>query len=150
MIDLAHIHPMLVHFPLALLPVAVSAQAITVAKGQSLFERSCTAQAVFWLLVLAAAGAIAAAIFGDQALDIARETGVPMAQMEGHEELGMLSAWLIVGMAALNGFFYRKQSTSRPLSLAVLFGGTALLILVFTTAWFGGQLVYELGINVRV
>lgn len=150
MIDLAHIHPMLVHFPLALLPVAVSAQAITVAKGQSLFERSCTAQAGFWLLALAAVGAIAAAIFGDQALDIAREAGVPMAQMEGHEELGMLTAWLLVGMAALNAFFYRKQSTSRPLSLAVLFGGIALLVLLFTTAWFGGQLVYDLGISVRV
>lgn len=149
MIDLAHIHPMLVHFPLALLPVAVSAQAITVARGQSLFGRSCTAQAGFWLMLLAAAGAIAAAIFGDQALDIAREAGVPMAQMEGHEELGTLSAWLLAGMAALNTFFFRKQSMSKPLSLAVLFGGIVLLILLLTTAWFGGQLVYELGINVR-
>ncbi len=100
-------------------------------------------------MLLAAAGAIAAAIFGDQALDIAREAGVPMAQMEGHEELGTLSAWLLAGMAALNTFFFRKQSMSKPLSLAVLFGGIVLLILLLTTAWFGGQLVYELGINVR-
>ncbi len=65
LIDLAHIHPMLVHFPVALLPVALSTQAITVAKGQSLFERSCSAQTGFWLTMLTAA------IFGDLAPDIA-------------------------------------------------------------------------------
>ncbi len=39
MIDLAHIHPMLVHFPLALLPVALALQGIALARGQGLFER---------------------------------------------------------------------------------------------------------------
>ncbi|MGB5763485.1 MAG: DUF2231 domain-containing protein [Sedimenticolaceae bacterium] len=150
MIDLAHIHPMLMHFPLALLPVALSAQAITIARGQSLFERSCTAQTGFWLTILAAVSAIAAAVFGDQALDIAREAGVPMAQMEGHEELGMLSAWLLGRPGRSPHLLYRKQSTSRALTLAVVISGVALLALLFTTVWFGGQLVYELGVNVKV
>lgn len=66
---------MLVHFPVALLPVALSAQAITVAKDQSLFERSCTAQTGFWLTMLTTVSAITAAIFGDLALDIACGAG---------------------------------------------------------------------------
>jgi len=148
MIDLAHIHPMLVHFPLALLPVALGAQALVIARGNSLFGRSCAAQTGFWLTMLAAIGALTAAVFGDQALDIAREAGFPMVKMEGHEELGILSAWLLAGLAAVYAFFYRKQTESRILAIGLLITGLSVLALLLTTAWFGGQLVYDLGVNV--
>lgn len=150
MIDIAHVHPMLVHFPLALLPVAVAAQAISVARGGSLFTRTCWANTGFMLLVLSAAGAILAAIFGDLALDKAIDSGVALSQMEGHEELGMLSAWLVAGLTAVEGWFYYRAVDSRPLSIAAVVAGVALLAVVLTTAWFGGHLVYDLGVNVSL
>jgi len=149
MIDLAHIHPMLVHFPLALLPVALASQAIALWRDDNLFGRSCVAQSAFWLYVLSALGAISAAIFGDMAFDIARESGVSTNLMEGHEELGMLSAWLLSGITVVFAFFYRKQVGSRPLAITFFIAGISVLALVLITAWHGGQLVYEHGVNVH-
>jgi len=43
MIDIAHLHPMLVHFPLALVPVAPAApgaQILAIIKERKLFEHS--------------------------------------------------------------------------------------------------------------
>ncbi|HXK55658.1 MAG TPA: DUF2231 domain-containing protein [Gammaproteobacteria bacterium] len=148
MIDVAHIHPMLVHFPLALMPLAVVAQLITVSRGRSLFTRSCLANAGILLLALAAAGALAAAVFGDLALDKAVDAGVALSQMEEHEELGMLSAWVLAGLIAVEGWFYYRKVEARLVSIAALLAGSGMLVMLLTTAWFGGNLVYGLGVNV--
>ena len=108
------------------------------------------AQSAFWLYVLSASGAIAAAIFGDMALDIARESGVAMNLLEGHEELGMLSAWVLTGITTVSAFFYQKQADSRSMAIALFVAGISVFALLLTTAWFGGHLVYDLGVNVRV
>ena len=142
MIDVAHIHPMLVHFPLALMPLAVVAQLITVSRGRSLFTRSCLANAGILLL------ALAAAVFGDLALDKAVDAGVALSQMEEHEELGMLSAWVLAGLIAVEGWFYYRKVEARLVSIAALLAGSGMLVMLLTTAWFGGNLVYGLGVNV--
>ena len=148
MIDIAHIHPMLIHFPLALLPVALAAQLLAVLKGESLFGRHCLSSTGLALVVLAALGAVIAAVFGDIALDHAVASGVPMASMETHEELGQLSAVLISGLTLLEIWWYRKASTDAVLSWGFLIAGVGVLVVLLTTAWFGGHLVYELGVNV--
>jgi uncharacterized membrane protein len=148
MIDIAHIHPMLIHFPLALLPVALAAQGLAMLKGESLFGRHCLSSTGVALIALAALGAIVAAVFGDMARDQAVASGVPMASLETHEELGQLSAVLLSGLALLEIWWYRKARTDRVLSWGFLIAGGGVLIVLLTTAWFGGQLVYELGVNV--
>jgi uncharacterized membrane protein len=148
MIDIAHIHPMLIHFPLALLPVALAAQLLAVLKGESLFGRHCLSSTGLALVVLAALGAIVAAVFGDMALDHAVASGVPMASLEAHAELGQLSAILLSGLALLEIWWYRKVRTGAVLSWGFLVAGAGVLVVLLTTAWFGGHLVYELGVNV--
>jgi len=148
MINIAHIHPMLIHFPLALLPVALGAQLLAIIKGQGLFKHSCLSATGVVLIVIAAAGAIVAAVFGDIALDQAVASGVPLASMETHEELGQLSAILLSVLAVAELWFYRKASDSTAINRGGWIAGLAVLILLLITAWFGGQLVYELGVNV--
>jgi len=148
MIDMAHIHPMLVHFPLALLPIALVTQAVALTGGGTLFSRTCSAKTGMLLLLLAAAGAILAAVFGDIAFDRALESGVPMSAMEDHEELGTLSAIALGGLAAVEVWLYARNTDSRMLSAGFLLAGVVVLATVLTTAWFGGQLVYDLGVNV--
>jgi len=148
MIDLAHIHPMLVHFPLALLPVALGAQALVIARGNSLFGRSCAAQTGFWLTMLAAIGALAAAVFGDIALDRAVASGIPLTSLETHEELGQLTAVLLSLLAAAEVWLYRKSSGSTTINRGTWIAEIIVLAFLLTTAWFGGQLVYKLGVNV--
>jgi uncharacterized membrane protein len=148
MIDLAHIHPMLVHFPLALLPVALVLQGIALARGQGLFERECLSTTGLAILMVAAAGAGIAAIFGDIALDIAVSAGFAPSQLEGHEELGMTSALLLIALASLEGALYWRRASSRLASWGMLVAGAALFALLVVTAAFGGHLVYGLGVNV--
>ena len=100
-------------------------------------------------LVLAVLGAIAAASFGDIAFDKALELGFDKAALEQHEELGFSTLWVLLGLAA-----WQLLARWRGLRLsggagwvfflAALVGAGVLL----TTAYFGGDLVYRLGVNV--
>ncbi len=148
MLNIAHIHPMLVHFPLALLPLVIAAQLLVVFKGDGLFDRSCLSSTAMVLLALAAVAAIFAAVFGDLALDQALTTGVPLASLETHEELGQLTAVVLSTLAAIELWFYRKRHNGLALDWSFLLLGVGTLILLLSTAWFGGQLVYDLGVNV--
>jgi len=148
MINIAHIHPMLVHFPLALVPVALGAQLLALSKGQGLFDRSCLSSSALVLIVLAAAGAIVAAIFGDIALDQAVASGVPPASLETHEDLGQSSAVLLSVLAVIEMWLYRRADARKVVNRGFWIAGLAVLTLLLTTAWFGGQLVYESGVNV--
>lgn len=148
MIDLSHIHPMLVHFPLALLPLAIIVQWYVVATGGSQFARNCSARGIVILLAVAAVAAIAAAAFGDMALDIAIEHGIPEARLEDHEELGMASAWLLLGLAVLQGWFYATENRIKLVNIAMALGSTVVLGVLLATAFHGGELVYKLGVNV--
>lgn len=148
MIDIAHIHPMLVHFPLALLPVALAMQMLALFKGRWLFEPHCLSATSIALIVIAASAAIVAVIFGDIALDQAVASGVPLATLEQHEELGKLSGVLLAALAVAGVWIYRQTNTNKNVNWVFWFVGLAVLVVLLSTAWFGGQLVYEQGVNV--
>ncbi len=112
MFDIAHIHPVLVHFPLALLPTAIAVQLLALVKGQRLCERKCLPTTGLALFVLAAVTAVIAAVFGDIALDAAVASGVSMASLEAHEELGQLSAITLSSLAVIEIWFYRRQNSN--------------------------------------
>lgn len=149
MIDLAHIHPMLVHFPIVLLMLAAVLDVTVVARGGDLAARHYLARLAAWALGLGAVAAIATALFGDLALDHALDLGFPEAPLEQHGDLGMTTMWVFLGLAAVRLLaIWRHVSLGgwrgRALALASV-AGVALLV---TTAYFGGELVYQLGVNV--
>ena len=150
MIDLAHIHPMLVHFPLALLPVALGFQLYALARGESLFVRGWAQNAAMVLLVLAATAGVAAAMFGDVALDKAVATGVSESLLDTHEDLGMTSAVLLVLLALGGGGLFWRRQASMKVSWGFWLVGAVVFLVLIVTAWHGGHLVYDLGINVHV
>lgn len=149
MIDLSLVHPMLVHFPLALLPLVVLLQILGVIRGEQLFGRSCLARSLMYLTLLTGLSALAAAAFGDLALDIALEKGFPEDKLEDHEALGRASALLMAVLAFIHALLYLKQVDSRggP-GLTLLIVTSGLLMILLTTAFYGGNLVYALGVNV--
>ena len=100
------------------------------------------------LLVLAAVAAVVAAVFGDMALDHALDTGVPMASMEEHEELGQATAVLLAILAAVELWCYWKSVSGVAVERLLLLANIMLLAVLLVTAWFGGHLVYDLGVNV--
>jgi uncharacterized membrane protein len=148
MLDLAHLHPMILHFPLALLPLAVLLEAWVLFSGENPLGRSCSAHASLGLLVVAALTALIAAGLGDMALDIAIDKGFPDEAMEDHEDLGFASAWLMLGLAVVQGWLFWKKPVSRTPAVILLVLGLVVMAVLLTTAWYGGNLVYGLGINV--
>jgi len=147
-IDIAHIHPMLVHFPLALFPVVLGTQFYILIKGQSLFSESCAQSSATGLLALAALAAVAAATFGDMALDKAVASGVKRSLLESHEDLGQASATLLVLMALAGGWLFKVQAPSMRVSWSFWLIGVAVFVVLLITAWHGGHLVYDLGVSV--
>jgi uncharacterized membrane protein len=149
MIPLEHVHPMLVHFPIVLVILAAGVDVLILARGGDLSARRALPQLSLALLLLAAASALATAFFGDMALDAAVGRGVSEATVETHEGLGWTTLSVIGVYALLRLATWLRKV---PLGGARAALGTVLSLgcvgLVLATAYFGGQLVYTLGVNV--
>lgn len=86
------LHPMLVHFPIALLFASVLFDVASTA-----LTRDSLREAALWLLGLGLLGGIVAAIEGGQAESTAEKAGVAESLIETHETL----AYLTLGIMAV-------------------------------------------------
>ncbi len=149
MIDIAHIHPMLVHFPIVLFLVAVSVDFFVLLKSGDLAAKDCLPTVGWCALLLAALAAAVAAVFGDIALDKAVDLGFDKAPLERHEGLGFTTLWILVGLASWHTFArWRGMRLNAAIGwtfFAISLAGIGVLL---TAAYFGGELVYNLGVNV--
>ncbi len=151
MFKVEHIHPMLVHFPIVfLLTTAIIDALIIFAQKGDIASRECLARAGLASLLLGTAIAIVAAVFGDIALDIAVDKHFDKAPLEEHAGLAGLTIG-VFGILALGQLIaiwrgIRLDGTRGKIFLAAVLLSCALLI---TTAYHGGALVYDLGVNVK-
>ena len=149
MIDVVHIHPMLVHFPIVLFLVAIAVQLLILARGGDLSERACLPSIGLAALALGALAAVAAAVFGDIALDHAIELGFPRGPLEAHQELGLTTTWLFVALAVLLGLaWWRRIPLKAVRGWAFAVVGVLGCAILLMTAYHGGDLVYRIGVNV--
>jgi len=149
MIPLQHIHPMVVHFPIVLLITAVLLDVVIVARGGNLALRQCLPLVSSAALSLGALTAALAATFGGLAADKAVAAGFPEAVFDTHETLGLTTMWIFLVLAALRLFAtWRGLSLSGPRGWTLALAGVAGLGVLIVTAYFGGDLVYGLGVNV--
>ena len=149
MIPIQHIHPIIVHFPIVfVISLAVFDLAATV-RGANLAGRTASGNLSAGLAVLAALSALAAFALGDAALEFAKAGGFSSPVAETHELLARilvirLSIWAVFRAV----LWWRNKPLTGGASYllpAVAVAGAGLLI---ATAYFGGQLVYDLGVNV--
>jgi uncharacterized membrane protein len=149
MIEIDYVHPMLVHFPIVLFVSAFIIDLFLILRGGDLAARRPLANLALGLLIAAGTMAVVAAIFGDIALEDALAKGFPEAPLEQHEGFGWTTAYAFAGYALL-----RLLAHWRRFSLAGLRGWAttavtaAGVVLLLTTAFYGGKLVYEHGVNV--
>jgi len=150
MIDVVHIHPMLVHFPIVLYLLAVGLQFLVLLRHGDLGANSCLADSALGALLLAAAAAAVAAFFGDIALDHAVELGFPLSPLQTHASLGIvtMSLMLLLGVVHLAArWFNWNLAKGRGWGLWVI--ALAGVVLLIVTAYHGGDLVYRIGVNVK-
>lgn len=143
------IHPMLVHFPIVLFLSVPLIDAFILIRGGDLSARSCLPDVALAVLVAGVTAGLAAIMFGYIAADHAAALGFPTAPVEQHEGFATTTVSVFAVLAAI-----RAHTRWRGISLAGMRGwlfvaATAIgAVLVITTAYFGGHLVYDLGVNV--
>ncbi len=135
------VHPMLVHFPIALLSVSVLCD-LTALRWR---PQDCRTAGSFTLL-LGLAGAAASVISGHFAEEAVEHSGVPEQVLEIHEKLGFGVFWLFAGLFGFRVAEWFGWMKERPaLSLGLGLAGVALL---FGASYYGGSLVYDYGAGV--
>lgn len=149
MIPIQHIHPMLVHFPIVLVLLLALFDAVATLRGVSVTGRTAAGNASTGLAVLAGAFAVASYVFGDMALEYAEAGGFHNDLAEIHESLGLASAvafgiWAVLRLVAWARNTKLQGAPAALLSLVELAGAG----LIVATAYYGGKLVFGLGVNV--
>ncbi len=149
MIATEHIHPMMVHFPIVFLLSLFLIDLIATARGKSLTGRTALGNLSAGLAVVTALSAIATVYFGGVALHIAEQGGFENEIAEIHEHLGEFTTLALVIWAVIRAVLWWRDTR--------LAGGTAWVVpavelvgavVIVFVAYYGGQLVYDLGVNV--
>jgi len=148
-IPLQHVHPMIVHFPIVLVFLVAGFEIVATALGRNVTGRTSGGNFAVGLLLVAAGAAIAAFYFGDLALSFAERSGFESDVAETHEALGRIVAIALPAWAAIRAIMWWRNATlSRPVDYLVPLVSIAGAGLITWTAYFGGQLVFDLGVNV--
>lgn len=135
-------HPLIVHFPIALLTASLLIEALAL-----IFRKEVWHVASLWTLLLGWIGAAGAVLSGRQAMAVAKHSMEIHAIMERHELLGygvLTAATLILIWRAI-----AKDRLSRGsrwvgwFFLAITCGGMAY------SAYLGGEMVYGYGVGGR-
>jgi uncharacterized membrane protein len=150
MISVEHIHPMLVHFPIALIFVIATIDIVAAMRGVTVTGRTTTGNFSTGLVITLAAFSVLSYIFGGLALGVAEAGGFHSDIAEVHEQLGEAVAIATIVYAAVRAILWWRDTrltgtASSVTPIVALFG----VIMVCATAYYGGQLVYDLGVNVQ-
>ena len=137
-------HPVVVHFPIALTIVAFAT-----ALASQLFKKRVFANQLatvsHYLLWLAAATALVAVAFGWLAYNSVNHDDAGHAAMTVHKFWAFTTTAVLV-LLALFDFKKQQSSAIMPMYLVCLLGLAS--VLVSSTAWLGGEVVYRHGIGV--
>jgi uncharacterized membrane protein len=147
-----NIHPVVVHFPIALFLTGFVLDAIGY-----LFQRETLKRAGLILIVLGALGALAAMLTGQFAEESVEErlSGAGKRVLDTHEDLGKLTAYLLLAVAALrlilatswlNRWRWAAGAALAIYLIAGIVGAGALT----ATGYYGGELVYRYGAGVQL
>ena len=139
-----NLHPLVIHFPIALLLVAAFADLVDMPLGRPKW----LALAVTTLFVLGSAGAIVACLTGQQALDTVLMPGMAHPIVQAHRTWAIGTTIYFTALTLIRvGVAFRAPLTLRyriALLIAALIGVAGLQ----QTAERGGRLVYEQGVGV--
>ncbi|TLY22805.1 MAG: DUF2231 domain-containing protein [Nitrospirae bacterium] len=132
------IHPMVVHFPIALLIVSVIFDLLALQWPSKSFR-----EASLYALIVGLLGAILAIVTGSMAEDHAVKAGAPKTVVETHEQLAYAASVLFAAILVMKLLIRSGRLRELPaLSLTV---GLVGLVVLSAAGYFGGSLVYEFG-----
>lgn len=137
MLNPSHFHPMLVHFPIALVVFGFLAELAAL----FIKKEACLSKMGFFLLLLGTLSAVAAVLSG--VLFTAEMEGTAGEVMETHELFAWITLTLLVA-ASLTRIYIMVKKSEKPNSKRLAFVLYALAALsVSITGFFGGTLVFN-------
>lgn len=137
MFSTSHLHPMLVHFPIALVAVGFLAEFVF-----QLFKKElCLTKMGFYLLLIGTLSACTTWLSGN--LFTSEMTGAAGEIRNTHEMLASITVVILIFTSILRSFLLYKKNENSKLKILVfaLYGLAALS--VSATGFFGGTLVYN-------
>lgn len=141
-----NLHPLVIHFPIALLFAAGLVDAI----GLLFKTKPMWKNAAFLLYILGALAAVGALFSGKQAADSVFLATEANAILTEHADLGHWVVYFFGGYALIRAIvFFAKLDDRMGLRFMVFLIGLGGLALVWFTADHGGQLVYQYGVGVQ-
>jgi uncharacterized membrane protein len=140
-----YIHPMIVHFPIALILVGFLFEVVGVVAKREFYSK-----AAFILLLIGAAGVIAAYVTGNRAGGGLSEMGSLKQAIENHEDSALVTMVLVLVVAAVRIMMAatkRFAGSLRWIAVALYFVG---VLSIIRTGHLGGTLVYRHAAGVQL
>lgn len=140
-----NLHPLVIHFPIALLIVAAVADLVeNVARRPAWLATAVTA-----LYVLGVAGAVVACVSGQQAADTVLMSGMAHSIVAAHRTWALATTFYFGGLVVVRlALAVKSTPPGRTLRILMLAAAVAGVAGLQQTAERGGRLVYEHGVGV--
>lgn len=134
------VHPLVIHFPIALLLTALLLDALAL-----VFKRPQLHRVALWNLLLGTLGAGLAVWTGTRAAEIAKHSMEIHQVMELHRKLGI--ATLVLGVLIVGRRFLKRDRLATRERILTLLVMLAMAGTLGFGAHLGGRLVYEFGVG---
>jgi uncharacterized membrane protein len=137
MFDTSHLHPLIVHFPIALLITGFVADTVFL-----LYKKeACLSKLGFYLMLAGTLGAIAAVLSGN--FFTQELSGSVEAVRERHETFANITMWLMIVASVIRLFLLKRGGASPRAALGVYILYLIGVVLVSYTGMLGGTMVYD-------
>ena len=140
-----NVHPLVVHFPIALLFVAALIDTVALVLKQDMWKKT-----AFVLYVLGTLAAVAALFSGKQAADSVFLATDANALLTNHADMAHYLVYFFGGYTVVRAiFFFSSLGERKGLRLLMYVLGLGGLVLVWATADRGAEMVFKYGVGVE-
>lgn len=139
-----YLHPVVVHFAIALLTVAVVCDFLfLISKKENFWQIS------NYLLVAGTLSAIGAVLTGTQAFKLIDITPEIEGLVNSHRNSGQLAMWMFIALTALRFLFIKLHFFQKPLKWIYYIFSLMALAFLLRTGLLGGEMVYIHGVGIH-
>ena len=139
-----NIHPIIVHFPLALLSLAVFSSFLETVLAQELISKT-----RLWLYILGTISALAAVLSGRGAGDTVNPPFKAEMTLGNHSDMAHYTLYFFIAFTAVQILLVRFGKPNKKLiKVLLLIVASVGLFLLYQTGDLGGKLVYKYGVGI--
>ena len=146
----SHLHPMVIHFPVALLALYSVLEIVNIFKPSDYLDKS-----VNIILILGVVGLVSGVLTGNmekQSAELIMKNSDKTIQsaIEDHEDMANFTVWYFTALVFSRLYFSIKKKMTKKLKILFAIFSITGFVLIFTTADYGGKLVYKFGVGTEI